>query len=64
MRIDPQGWQGRVRSQSTGSPPLTAGRPEALFDWSFYGMPLPGPLYDLIVVQNWFEELQRLVPTD
>ena len=67
---------------------LTAGRPEELFEWSFYNRPGVGQLYDLgpdgrffvvadepqadsadsrydlVVVQNWFEELKRLVPTE
>ena len=67
---------------------LTAGRPEELFEWSFYARPGPGRLYDLgpdgrflmvaednqtgsaespydlVIVQNWLEELKRLVPTD
>ena len=67
---------------------LTAGRPEELFEWSFYTRGGPGQPYDLgpdgrflmvvresqtesadspydlVVVQNWFEELKRLVPTE
>jgi Tol biopolymer transport system component len=83
----PPGTMMRVAIEREGTR-LTVGRPEELFEWSFYNHTgaarlydlgpdgrffmiadepqagSAGSRYDLVVVQNWFEELKRLVPTD
>jgi Tol biopolymer transport system component len=84
----PPGMMMRVAVEREGTS-LTAGRPEELFEWTFYTGPggqrpiydvggdgrflmvaredqtgSPDSPYDIVVVQNWTEELKRLVPAE